>query len=332
MYAGRAVGAIQPTSLLHIGNYFGALVASIELQDIFPGQNFCFVADYHAQTVLPNSLSFIENSDRLILDFIALGLDPQRTTIYRQSDVPEIHEVLWLLSVFFSHGELKRNHAVQNAATPVNAAIYMYPLLMAADILGIRANRVPVGEDQTQHVERARHAARYFNNGVGEEFFEDPVIWQSKPVRIRGTDALRHDKPPKMSKSQNNYIPIFSSDYETSEFVDRIHTRQVGHGEELPTKGDTILEYFSLFASAEEIEELKSKYRSGKFGYGEAKELLAQKINEYFAPHRERRAELEKRRSIAFDVLRDGADRARREVLETLEHMRSLTGISRSML
>ncbi len=202
---------------------------------------------------------------------------------------------------------------------------------MAADILGIRANRVPVGEDQKQHVERARHAARYFNRGVGEDFFEDPLIWQEYPLRIRGTDALRHEKPPKMSKSSNNYIPIFCDENETIDFVDRIHTRQVGHGEKLPTTDDTILEYYSLFASDDEIVELKTKYASGKFGYVEAKSLLAAKINNYFAPHRKRRMELEKRSSIAFDVLRDGADRVRREVLETLEHMRSLTGISRQM-
>lgn len=323
----RAVAAIQPTNRLHLGNYFGAVTSTMKMEAHCPQENFCFVADYHAQTVIENKEQIQQWTLNLATEFLALGLDPNITTIYRQSDVPEVMEIMWLLSTCMNSTEMSRGHKMQGGGI-ASAAIYLYPLLMAADILGLKATDVPIGADQNQHLERARDAARRFNKLTKKEIFPIPKAMKSNAAKVLGTDAAKLDTPIKMSKSLDNIIPVFCSDDETADYVNRIVTRPVARKDPIDPESDTIFNLFKLVAKSDQVEEMKKGYEAAEIGYQDAKEILTVAICDHFREARELIKELHNNKKYVLSVLNDGEGRVRQEMKETVGEMKELTGIA----
>jgi len=318
----RILSGIQPSGKLHIGNYFGMMKPAIELQE--KGEAFLFIADYHALTSVRNADALREMTKDVALDFLAAGLDPNKTAFYRQSDVPEVQELAWLLSVVTPMGLLERCHSYKDKTSKGIAAthgLFAYPVLMAADILSVQSTVVPVGRDQKQHVEVTRDIATKFNNQYGEVFtIPEPSIRDSVAV-VPGVDGQ------KMSKSYDNTLEIFGEPGPLKKRVMKVVTdcKEL----EDPKDPDTcnVFALYKLFASEEEQADLAGRYRAGSFGYGTAKKELLAKINEHFAPMREKRAELEKDMDFVEEVLRNGAEKARAETRKTLHAARKAVGL-----
>lgn len=327
-YLSRAVAGVQPTNKLHIGNYFGAVKQSIDLQRMVPYQNFCFVADYHAQTIPDKKDQIADHSFEMAVSFLSLGMDPKFTVIYRQSDIPEVLEIMWLLALRMSTSELDRGHKMKVPGIK-NAATYLYPLLMAADILGLRANLVPVGDDQQQHLERARQAARKFNSFFKEPLLPLPERAPTKAGSVPGTDSTQYAEGRKMSKSYNNIVPIFCTDDETETWVNGIATQAISYGQPIKTEKDTVYNIYKLVTTANASNKLKDGMESGQIGYEDAKNQLTAALNSYFAEARDKRESYLKRPDDIWDILREGAGRVRVEMRQTLDGMRELTGIGR---
>jgi tryptophanyl-tRNA synthetase len=326
----RAVAAVQPTERLHLGNYFGALSQSLLYQDIAPRSNFCFIADYHAQASTSNWDRIQERTRSLAIDFLALGFRPGTTHIYRQSDIPEIMEITWLLSLVTRHSMLERGHRVREENHP-SAAVYLYPLLMAADILGIRATHVPVGDDQKQHLDRARDIAGRVNRTIGKDLIPIPKGVATRFPRVPGTDALDPKYVggvrPKMSKTADNFIPVFCTDEDTEECVARIVTRSIKYGQPIDLEDDTVYLLLRLVMRDLELQTIEEEMRTGKIGYEGAKKQLSQAINDFFRNARTARAEWEPRVDDIEDILRSGAAMVRTEIVATLEVLRECTGL-----
>jgi len=318
----RILSGIQPSGKLHIGNYFGMMKPAIELQE--QGEAFLFIADYHALTTVNDAAALRTMVKDVALDFLAAGLDPAKTAFYRQSDVPEVQELAWLLSVVTPMGLLERCHSYKDKLAKGIAAthsLFAYPVLMAADILSVQSTVVPVGRDQKQHVEVTRDIAVKFNNQFGEVFtIPDPSIRDSVAV-VPGVDGQ------KMSKSYDNTLEIFGDPGVLKKRVMQIVTDSTPLEE--PKNPDTCNAFalYKLFASESEILKMKLNYAAGGFGYGTAKKELLAKINDYFAPMRAKRAELEKNPDFVNDVLKKGAERARAETRKTLQAARQAVGL-----
>ena len=318
----RILSGIQPSGKLHIGNYFGMMKPALELQE--QGEAFLFIADYHALTSVRDAVALREMTKDVALDFLAAGLDPDKTAFYRQSDVPEVQELAWLLSIVTPMGLLERCHSYKDKTAKGIAAthgLFAYPVLMAADILSVQSTVVPVGRDQKQHVEVTRDIATKFNNQYGEIFtIPEPSIRDSVAV-VPGVDGQ------KMSKSYDNTLEIFGEPGPLKKRVMKILTdcKEL----EAPKDPDTcnVFALYKLFASEEEQADLAGRYRAGNFGYGTAKKELLAKINEHFAPMREKRAELEKNMDFVEEVLRKGAEKARAETRQTLQAARKAVGL-----
>lgn len=318
----RILSGIQPSGKLHIGNYFGMMKPALELQK--EGEAFLFIADYHALTSVRDAASLRQMTIDVALDFLAAGLDSEETAFYRQSDVPEVQELAWLLSVITPMGLLERCHSYKDKTSKGIAAthgLFAYPVLMAADILSVQSTVVPVGRDQKQHVEVTRDIATKFNNMYGEVFtIPEPSIRESVAV-VPGVDGQ------KMSKSYDNTLEIFGATGPLKKRVMKIIT----DSKELedPKDPDTcnVFALYKLFASEEEQADLAGRYRAGNFGYGTAKKELLAKINEHFEPMRAKRAELENNMDFVEEVLRKGADKARAETRKTLQAARKAVGL-----
>jgi tryptophanyl-tRNA synthetase len=318
----RILSGIQPSGKLHIGNYFGMMKPALELQE--QGETFLFIANYHALTTVHDAALLRQQVKDVALDFLAAGLDPEKTAFYRQSDVPEVQELSWLLSIVCPMGLLERCHSYKDKLAKGFAAshgLFAYPVLMAADILIVQSNLVPVGRDQKQHLEVARDLAIKFNNQFGEVFtVPEPHIRESVAV-VPGIDGQ------KMSKSYDNTLEIFGEPGALKKRVMKIVTdcKEL----EEPKDPDTCNVYalYKLFAADEEAADLAARYRAGNFGYGTAKKELLAKINEHFAPMREKRAELEKNMDYVEEVLLKGAEKARAEARKTLQAARKAVGL-----
>jgi len=318
----RILSGIQPSGKLHVGNYFGMMKPAIELQE--QGEAFLFIADYHALTSVRDADTLRQMTTDVALDFLAAGLDPDKTAFYRQSDVPEVQELAWLLSVVTPMGLLERCHSYKDKIARGIAAthgLFAYPVLMAADILSVQSTVVPVGRDQKQHVEVTRDIAIKFNNQYGEVFtIPEPSILEAVAV-VPGIDGQ------KMSKSYDNTLEIFGDPKALKKRVMKIVT----DSKELEDPKDpdvcNIFSLYKLFASEEEQVDLAGRYRAGNFGYGTAKKELLEKINEHFAPMREKRAELENNMDYVEEVLQKGADKARAETRQTLQAARKAVGL-----
>ncbi len=288
----RILSGIQPSGVLHIGNYFGMMRPAIELQK--EGETFYFIADYHALTSVRDPEALRENSRQVALDFLACGLDPERAALFRQSDVPQVTELAWILSTIAPMGLLERAHSYKDKLARGLAStvgLFSYPVLMAADILIYDSDAVPVGKDQKQHIEITRDLAVKINETFGQVFkLPEPKINPQTEV-VPGLDGQ------KMSKSYGNNIDIFGDEKET------------------------------LFASKEEIANMRDRFKKGGTGYGDFKKELFEKLWEYFSPMRKRRDEILHDKSHIDNVLARGAKRANEVADQVMQRVRKAVGL-----
>jgi tryptophanyl-tRNA synthetase len=318
----RVLSGIQPSGKLHLGNYFGMMKPALELQKT--GDAYLFIADYHALTSVtdPNLLRTAVRD--VALDFLACGLDTERTVFYRQSDVPEVQELTWLLSNVTPMGLLERCHSYKDKVAKgiaANHGLFAYPVLMAADILIVQSNIVPVGRDQKQHVEVTRDIAIKFNNQYGEVFtIPEPSIRDEVAV-VPGLDGQ------KMSKSYNNTIEIFGEPKQMKKKIMSIVTDSKTVEDPKDPETDNVFKLYRLFAMDEQRLDMEARYRKGGMGYGQAKKELAELFDAYFAPFRQKREELQKNPGYVDEVLRKGAERARQEAVKTLKKARQAVGL-----
>ena len=318
----RILSGIQPSGKLHLGNYFGMMKPALELQR--QGDAYLFIADYHALTSVSDPETLRRNTRDVALDFLACGLDTSRTVFFRQSDVPEVLELSWLLSIVTPMGLLERCHSYKDKLAKgiaASHALFSYPVVMAADILQVQATTVPVGRDQKQHVEVTRDIALKFNLQFGEVFtIPEPVIREDVAV-VPGVDGQ------KMSKSYKNTIEIFGTEKDTKARVMRVVTDSTPLEQPKDPSTCNVMALYKLFAKQEEMSDMESKYRAGGFGYGTAKKALFETVWTFFEPYRIRRAELEKNPDYIDSILREGAERARVEAQKTLTAARRAVGL-----
>jgi len=321
----RILSGIQPSGTLHIGNYFGAMKPAIELQE--KGETFLFIADYHSLTTQPDAKDLKERVLNVALDFLACGIDPDKTVFFRQSEIPEVTELTWVLSCSTSTGLLERCHSfkdkVANGFTP-NSGLFSYPVLMASDILMYHADMVPVGKDQKQHLEVTRDIAKSFNFRYKKDVFKMPKeVIQEHVAVIPGTDGQ------KMSKSYNNTIEIFGGKKAIRKKVMKIETDSKGVDDAKDPSTCNVFALYKLFSTEDEQNALAEKYRTPNigFGYGHAKQELFEKMWEFFAPMREKREELANNLDLVETILQKGAERARIEAQKTMDTVRKTVGL-----
>ncbi len=319
----RVLSGTQPSGeYLHIGNYFGAHRQYVAFQD--KHEALYFIADFHAMTTVRDAAKRREYTHAVALDYLAIGLDPGRAMLFRQSDMPEVCEIAWLLSTVTPMGVLERGHAYKDrvaAGQSADHGLFAYPVLMAADILIYHSDLVPVGQDQKQHVEMTRDMAARFNHTYGREVFKlpEPYILEDVAV-VPGTDGR------KMSKSYGNTIPMFASEKAIKKAVMGIVTDSTPVEDPKDTSA-ALFQLWSLFAKSDEREELFARARAGGLGYGEVKKDLLRRILDYFGPMRERRAEFAKRPEEVEGILADGARRARELAAPVVADARNAAGL-----
>ena len=318
----RILSGIQPSGVLHIGNYFGMMRPAIELQK--EGETFYFIADYHALTSVRNPEALRENSRRVALDFLACGLDPERAALFRQSDVPQVTELAWILSTVAPMGLFERAHSYKDKLARGLAStvgLFSYPVLMAADIVIYDSDAVPVGKDQKQHVEITRDLAVKINETYGQVFkLPEPRINPDTQV-VPGLDGQ------KMSKSYGNNIDIFGDEKETRKRVMSIVTDSVPVEAPKDPERSTIVQLYSLFATKDEVANMKDRFKKGGTGYGDFKKELFEKLWEYFAPMRKRRDEILRDKSYIDNVLARGAKRANEIAGQVMSRVRAAVGL-----
>ncbi len=318
----RILSGIQPSGMLHIGNYFGMMRPAIALQA--EGEAFYFIAEYHALTSVRDPQALRENSRRVALDFLACGLDPERAALFRQSDVPQVTELAWILSTVAPMGLLERAHSYKDKLARGMAAtvgLFDYPVLMAADILIYDSDIVPVGKDQKQHIEITRDLAVKMNETFGQIFkLPEPRIQAATEV-VPGIDGQ------KMSKSYGNNIDIFGDEKETRKRVMSIVTDSTPVEAPKDSSRSTIFKLYSLVASQNEVAEMRERFQKGGAGYGDFKKQLFEKLWDYFAPMRKRREEILADKTYIDDVLRRGAKRANEVADQVMERVRAAVGL-----
>jgi tryptophanyl-tRNA synthetase len=320
----RTLTGLQPSGKLHVGNFFGAMEPAVRLQEV--GEAFYFIADYHAMTSSRNPAALRENVRELAVDFLACGLDPERAVFFRQSAVPEVHELAWILSTVCPMGLLEKCHSFKDkTARGVSAShgLFAYPVLMAADILLYDSNQVPVGKDQKQHLEVTRDLAVKLNEayGPGTVVIPEPIIREDTAVVI-GLDGQ------KMSKSYDNTLPIFGEEKPLKKRVMRIPTDSTPVEAPKPVEGSTILALHKLFASEADHAEMVRLHLEGGTGYGDFKKQLAAAYWDFFADMRRRREEVLADPGFVDAVLAAGALRAREEAAKTLDRVRRAVGLA----
>jgi tryptophanyl-tRNA synthetase len=320
----RILSGVQPSGKLHLGNYFGAVRQHIALQD--EAECFYFIADYHALTTIHDPAVLRQLSTDVALDYLALGLNPDKAVFFRQSDVPEVCELTWILSTVTNMGLLERAVSYKEKiekGIDASVGLFTYPVLMASDILIYRSHVVPVGKDQVQHLEMTRDMAERFNQRFGE-VFPIPDVRLDKESKVPGTDGQ------KMSKSYGNTIDIFAEGKPLQKVVMGIQTDSTPVEAPKDPSRCNLFALYSLFATEEEKAGLAARYRAGGMGYGDAKKLLLQKIDSFFAPARERRRQLAADPEFVEGVLRRGAQKARAEARGTMAQVRKAVGMKES--
>jgi len=319
----RILSGIQPTGRFHWGNYFGAIRQYIELQGN-RDEAFYFIANLHALTTVRDRTLLKRYTFEAAADLMALGLDPDRATLFVQSDVPEVSELCWLLMTGAPMGLLERCHAYKDKKAKglsADAGLFAYPVLMAADILIYDSDLVPVGEDQGQHVEVCRDLAASFNYAFGETFVLPKAKILDSSARVPGTDG------EKMSKSYGNTLDVFEEPKTLRKQIMRIVTDSRPMEQPKEPGTDHLFQLYSLFADDAGREEMAAKYRRGGFGYGEVKKALADLAVDYFAEARRRRTELEAHPERVRDALAEGAARARAKAAEVLLRAQRACGV-----
>jgi tryptophanyl-tRNA synthetase len=320
----RILTGLQPSGKLHVGNYFGAMEPAVHLQE--QGEAFYFIADYHAMTSTHDPAALRENVRELAVDFLACGLDPERAVFFRQSAVPEVNELAWILSTVCPMSLLEKCHSYKDKVAKgiaPNHALFAYPALMAADILLYDSTKVPVGKDQKQHLEVTRDLAVKINEAYGEGtvVLPEPIIREDTAV-VPGTDGQ------KMSKSYHNTLPIFGDEKPSKKLVMKnIVTDSTPLEEPKPVENSTILALYKLFASQADYQTMVNDHLSGGFGYGHFKTRLADAYWDYFAAMRVRRAEILADPGYVDAVLARGAERAREEATKVLDRVRRAVGL-----
>lgn len=318
----RILSGIKPTGRPHIGNYFGMMQPAIEWQD--RGEAYYFIADYHALTTVHDPKALREYTRGVALDFLACGLDPEKAVLFRQSDVPEVTELTWLLSCLTPMPMLENCHAYKDhlAKSKVPShGLFAYPVLMAADILIYDSDVVPVGKDQKQHVEVTRDLAEKMNRTFGE------ILRVPEPSILPNVATIPGLDGQKMSKSYGNIIGLFEEEKALKKKIMGIVTDSTPVESPKDPTDSTIVNLYRLFASESDVAQMEADFRAGGFGYGDFKKRLLGAIWEYFAPMRARRAELEADSVYVDQVLRKGAERARAVASQTMNRVRRAVGI-----
>ena len=320
----RVLSGIQPSGVLHLGNYFGMMKQMIELQE--SSDLFVFIANYHALTSLKDADALKENTVDAAISFLSLGIDPNKTTFWVQSDVKEVLELYWIHSSYTPMGLLERAHSFKDKVAKgihPNHALFSYPVLMAADILLYDTDVVPVGKDQIQHVEMTRDIALKFNN-ANKDIFKLPAFKVEEDVAaVPGIDGA------KMSKSYGNTIDIFCSDKQLKKLIGRIVTDSTPLQEPKDYEKCNVFALSKLFMNKDELEELKERYKKGGEGYGHFKMTLKEKIWDFFAPHRAKREYYLNHKDEVIDILNEGAKKARLVAASKMEKIANIVGIYR---
>lgn len=317
------LSGIQASGKLHIGNYFGALRQHIEMQE--QGDAFYFIANYHSLTAINKGEEIYQNTIDIALDYLALGLDPDKCTFFAQSDVPQHAELHWILGTFCPVSLMKKSVAykdkVAKGLSP-NIGLFTYPILQAADILMYNADIVPVGQDQKQNIEICRDLAGRFNHNYGGEFLKQPEehIVESVAV-VPGIDGQ------KMSKSYGNTIGIFDEGKTLKKKVMSIQTDSTPLDEPKDPENDNVFALIKLFADEDKQNEIAEKYRAGGYGYGHAKKELLAFIEDYFAEARAKRKELAEDLDTVRDILQEGGKKARKRAEQVMGPVREVTGL-----
>ena len=320
----RILSGIQPSGRPHIGNYFGMMKPAIALQE--EGEAFYFIADYHALTSTHDPTVLRANVRELAIDFLACGLDPARATFWRQSDVPEVTELSWILSCVTPMGMLERcvsyKDKIAQGISPSHG-LFAYPLLQAADILIFDSNVVPVGKDQKQHLELTRDVAQKFNDRYGE----DLLVVPSPQIR-EATATVPGLDGQKMSKSYDNTIDIFEeTEKKLRKKIMKIVTDSTPVEDPKDPTDSYIVQLYSLFTSEDEVTAMEDSFRAGGEGYGHYKQALFEAIRDHFAPMRERREELINDTAYVDGVLEEGAKRASEKAQGVIDRVRSAVGM-----
>jgi len=316
------LSGVKPTGRPHLGNYFGAMKQFVDLQDQY--QSYIFIADLHALTTARNPQQLKQDTLDLAIDYLAIGLDPQKVTFFKQSDVLEHAELTWIFNCLTTIPYLARAHAFKDAeakSKEVNVGLFDYPILMAADILLYDTNVVPVGSDQKQHVEIARDTAEKFNFNYGETFkLPEPLILDNVKTVV-GLDGQ------KMSKSYGNTIPLFAEEKELRSLVMSIKTDSKGVEEPKNPEECNVFALHKLITPAEQLAEIKKRYVEGGIGYKESKEILFANMNTFLAPLRAKRAEIAQDPDAVIKILKQGAEIAHAQAQLKMREVRARVGI-----
>lgn len=320
------LSGIQSSGKLHLGNYFGALRQHIQMQE--EGDAYYFIANYHSLTSINDGEKIFQNTIDVALDYLALGLDPDKCTFFVQSDVPQHAELSWILSTFCPVSLMEKGVAYKDKVAQglkPNVGLFTYPILQAADILMYNADVVPVGQDQKQNIEICRDLAGKFNHNYGDEYLKlpEPHILKSVAI-VPGTDGQ------KMSKSYGNTIGIFDEGKELKRKVMSIETDSTPLDEPKDPESCNVFALIKLFADEEKQQEIAEKYRAGGYGYGHAKKELLGMIEEYFAEARARRKELARDLDTVRDILQEGGKKARKRAEKVMQPVRDVTGLFKS--
>ena len=319
----RVLSGIQPSGSLHLGNYFGMMKKMIDYQE--HQELFCFIANYHAMTSLSDGKALATGTLEAAANFLALGLDPEKSVFWVQSDVPEVQELAWILSNFTPMGLLERCHSYKDKIAKgiaANHGLFAYPVLMSADILLFQSETVPVGKDQKQHVEVTRDIAIKFNNHYGDTFTLPTPEIDDQVATVPGLDGQ------KMSKSYKNTIDLFLDDKPLRKQIMRIVTDPTPVEDPKDPDNCNVFQIYRLFLDKEQQAALRQRYQAGGLGYGEVKQELFETVRDFFAPYTERRKELLADKESLRKVLAEGAQKARYAASKTLRKIRKKTGLS----
>ena len=319
----KILTGVQSTGTPHLGNLLGAIIPSIKMANKSNEESYFFIANLHSLTQIKDAQVLQDNTFSTAAAWLAFGLDTNKACFFRQSDVSEVTELAWHLSCFFPYQRLTLAHSFKDKSDnlkDVNAGLFSYPMLMAADILIYDANIVPVGKDQLQHLEITRDVAARFNNQMGETLVIPEPKLQEESKYVIGTDG------EKMSKSKGNTIDIFLSDEKLKKQIMKIQTQSLSIEDKKNPKECNVYNIYSLIASKEKKEVLKTRYTTGGLGYGEAKEILFNEIVERFQKERDLYNTYHSNKSKVEGVLKDGAKKARKQAQIVLKRVRSKVG------
>jgi len=318
----RVLSGIQPSGALHLGNYYGAMKQHIELQHTH--ECFFFIANYHTLNSVQDAPRLRQLTRDVALDYLAMGLDPDKIALFRQSDIPEVTELAWILATVTGKGLLERAVSYKDKVErglPASTGLFIYPVLMAADILIYRSTLVPVGKDQLQHIEMTQDMAGYFNNTYGREVLVRPEAKLNEAAIVPGLDGQ------KMSKSYGNAIDIFSEPKAAEKRIKSIRTDSTPVDQPKDPGACNAFAILRLMATPEETADWERRYRAGGMGYGDVKKRIVELYEAFFGVRRERRAQLAARPDEVEDILRAGAKKARAVAEQVMYDVREACGI-----